>query len=273
MRRFAKGAVIALVGAVLGLAGCGGGGGSAPGLGPIPDGEGRITIKVKWPTAQAQSRMIMTTCQSIKVLVTGPGIAIPITATINRPQTTATLTVPVGQDRLVDAEGYDAPDAGGTQRQKAYQTVTVPEVAGGQTYPVTLYMADMWDPDDDTWTGAPTIPTDGTVSGWHTVDTVAGDQYDYFKFTAVAGQGYTFATQDVAGTGTGYYQLQVYDTDGTTWLASSGSLGPEPGSFVWTAPADGDYFVAVETSLWDIRIQYRGTVTAGGTGDIGIIID
>lgn len=271
MRKLAKAVSPAFVAAALTLAGCGGGGGVA-GLGPIPDGHGRLTIKVKWPAADSSSRLIMTATQSIKILVSGPGIPTPITRVINAPQTTATLTVPVGSDRLVDAQGFDAPDAGGTQIQKAYQAAPVPEVADGQTYNVSLYLTDLWDPADDTYTGATTIATDGTPSGLHVIDEVATDWYDYFKFTAVAGEGYTFATQNLVGTGVGRYTLMVFDTDGSTVLASNTFDAMQPGAVVWSAPSDGDYFVSLWV-LYDIRMEYRLAVAAGGTGDIGVIVD
>jgi len=268
MRRIGKLGIIAFVGVVLGVAGCGGGGGRNPGA-PValtPENSATIAVDVSWPTGGDGSRVIMSTAQSIKVFVTGPDIGTPITGTLNAPNTTLTLTVLAGSDRQVNAQGFDAPDAGGTQIQKASAPATVPLAAAGQSYSVTLYMVDMFDPADDDPTGATSIATDGMPSPLHVIEGADGtwrDQRDFFRFAAVASEEYTIATGDVIGTAAGgRYVLSVYDSDGSSLLAQSASFGIGPGGMLWTAAGGGDRFVAVEgTVAPDIRMEYTVSIS------------
>ncbi len=268
MRSIGKLGIIAFVGVVLGLAGCGGGGGRNPEapVAPAPGNSATIAVDVNWPAGGDGSRVIMSTAQSIKVFVTGPDIGTPITGTLNAPNTTLTLTVPAGSDRQVDAQGFNDPDAGGTQIQKASAPATVPLAAAGQSYSVTLYMVDMFDPADDDATGATSIATDGMPSPLHVIEGADGtwhDQRDFFRFAAVAAEEYTIATGDVIGTaGAGRYVLSIYDTDGTSLLAQSSSFGVGPATLLWAAPAQGDYFVAVAgTVAPDIAMEYKLSIT------------
>lgn len=68
---------------------------------------------------------------------------------------------------------------------------------------------------------------------------LAFDQ-DFFKFSAVFGGTYTWATTSAENTAT---SLEIYAADGTTQLASSGLLS----SVSWTAPQNGDFFLKVSS--------------------------
>lgn len=283
MRRVASALLVVLVVGGMLLTGCGGAGNTHAPMPQVAE-TGQVRVEIAWPEAEAESRLIMTACQSIKVSVSGGDFSPPITATVNSPTKTATLTVPVGSNRVVDAEGYDAPDATGNQIQKAHQQVTVPEVATGQTYNVTVHLLDMWDHDDDTYSGATPVPTDGTLSGWHVVDGVSNgwrDRYDWFKFTAVAGTWYTIETHDVAGTryaAGDCYAIYIYDTNGTTLLTQSGTHHVETAVVTWQAPANADYFAVIRADQEPygtsrFRMEYKLTVNAGGTGDIDVGVD
>jgi hypothetical protein len=275
---------LGLLAATLTLAGCGGS--TGPPASPPPEGYSRISISVQWPARLQAWRTILSTCQSIQVVVTGGGIDPPVTAVLNRPATTTAIDVPSGANRTVDAQGFDASNASGNQIQKA-MPVAFSDLAGGQTYTATLYMLDMCDPDDDTYSRATPIASDGTPSALHVLhrepDAQGGwkDQSDWFEFTAVGGQSYSIQTQALAGSNSAaYYRLQVYDTDGTNLLAESpwtSDSAIEPCSLSWTAPANGDYYACVmggqTNGSGQLQMEYRLSVGPSGTAEIGVVIE
>ncbi|MFQ5810583.1 MAG: carboxypeptidase regulatory-like domain-containing protein [Armatimonadota bacterium] len=226
-------------------------------------------LVVTWPQT-AQSRLITTTCQSVQVTVTGPGITTPVTQVINTPATTVDLMVPAGLDRVVDAQGFDAPDAGGTQIQEAYAPFTVGELKPGAIVPVTLYLGDMADPADDVYLGATPITTDGTPSALCVSDALGQDWQDSFRFAATGGEVYLISTRNVVGMGSGGYYLQVVDPT-VPELLVQGPLCPDTdtGWLLWVAPADGDYVACVANDLTG-QLEYRLSVAAGGSGGSAI---
>jgi uncharacterized repeat protein (TIGR01451 family) len=95
---------------------------------------------------------------------------------------------------------------------------------------------------DNYYTQAPVIPTDGTVQT-HTFH-VAADK-DWVKFFAWGGQVYTATTSRLSPDVDTV--LQLYDADGVTLLLENDDYlsGSDASHLVWTAPADGWYFVRI----------------------------
>lgn len=105
---------------------------------------------------------------------------------------------------------------------------------------VCFASTDAFESDQAYWT-APLISEGQTQQ--HNFDRI-GDQ-DWIKFNAVAGKTYpihTFNLGEYADT-----VLSLYAPDGTTLLASNDDYGGKFASqIVWTAPADGTYYVLVK---------------------------
>lgn len=117
---------------------------------------------------------------------------------------------------------------------------------------VCLASADAFE-SDDTPASATTINTDG-VAQTHNLHTV-GDE-DWFVFTATAGVTYTVQTGDLGLSADTY--LYLYDTEGTTLLASNDDYGGTLASQIeWTAQADGTYYVMVRH--WNPNVGGCGT--------------
>ncbi len=100
---------------------------------------------------------------------------------------------------------------------------------------------DQYEPDNDPAQAKPILP-DGAAQR-HTFDPV-GDQ-DWKFFQATAGRVYTATTFNLLlDTDT---TLRLYDTDGATVLAFNddypGSPEPLASQIVWTAPADGQFYL------------------------------
>jgi Tol biopolymer transport system component len=139
--------------------------------------------------------------------------------------------------------------------------------------------ADGFEP-DNVYTEARTLPADGTIEE-HTIFP-AYDQ-DWFKFTAVSGRDYVLQTVPTAAAPSVNFDtgLWLFDTDGTTLITDNDDYGMRNYSeIVWTAPADGIYYVRVAyyslrsgVGAYGFRITdvtglvpgtISGTVRAGG---------
>lgn len=138
----------------------------------------------------------------------------------------------------------------------------------GTIYDLTIACTGLGGPDafevDNTPAQASTIPTDGTLAthNFHQ----AGDN-DWSRFSATAGTGYIIETSAL-GSGSDTV-MSLYDTDGTTIITSDDDSGVGLASrIIWTAPANGTYFVRVRhfnNSAFGPDTNYNLSVTAVST--------
>ncbi len=126
---------------------------------------------------------------------------------------------------------------------------------------VNVDYSDSYEPDDD-YTLANWISTDGTLQTHNFHD--AGD-YDYVKFYATSGNNYEITTSNLGSSCDTV--LYLYDTDGTTLLASNDDYDSSLASRIsWTCPAcpDGTYYVKVRnfnSTLYGADTQYNINIT------------
>jgi heme exporter protein D len=123
-------------------------------------------------------------------------------------------------------------------------------------------------------------PSDGTIEE-HTI--FGSYDQDWFKFTAVMGRDYVLQTVPTAAAPSVSFDtgLWLFDTDGTALITYNDDYGMRYYSeIVWTAPADGIYYVRVAyyslrsgVGAYGFRITdvtglvpgtISGTVRAGG---------
>jgi hypothetical protein len=131
-------------------------------------------------------------------------------------------------------------------------------IIGGALVNTVAYTAN-----DITFQAGPMAPEDDhansfdEATGVSVSEVVAGElsypgDLDFFSFEAVAGQTYEILVE-LPPDGLEVSALWLYDTDGQTLLLSDKDGGHSGGSrIVWTAPADGTYYFAVDAEeLWD----------------------
>ncbi len=101
--------------------------------------------------------------------------------------------------------------------------------------------ADSYEP-DNFYTHAVNAPVDGTLL-WHSFHIMADK--DWLKFAAEAGQTYIMETSNLAGDVDTV--LQLYAPDGVSLIGENDDISPQDQAsrLVWTAPANGWYFVRV----------------------------
>lgn len=118
---------------------------------------------------------------------------------------------------------------------------------------------------DDTFNTAPTLALG--VSQIHNFDKM-GDQ-DWIKFVATAGKTYLLSTSLLGASSDTY--LYLYDTDGTTLLASNDDFGDTLASQIeWQAPASGTYYILVNN--WNPNVGGCGTKYAVSVNTAGVSI-
>lgn len=112
---------------------------------------------------------------------------------------------------------------------------------------------------DDSITDA-TVLNEGELQAHNHCD----DYRDWYRFDAVAGNEYKIEVTNVGENSNVNYRL--YDTDGTTVLASSpfpAPKGNKPATITWTAPADGTYYLASdEYHDWGKNTEYTISLSA-----------
>lgn len=109
--------------------------------------------------------------------------------------------------------------------------------------------------ENDNQAGQATTLAAGVVAQTHNFD-CPGDM-DWFEFTAVSGNTYTFTTSNLGSSSD--TALYLYDTDGTTALTYDQNGGADGRSSLleWTAPANGTYYLLAKN-----EIDTAGTTTA-----------
>lgn len=101
--------------------------------------------------------------------------------------------------------------------------------------------ADAYEEDDS-------YDTAGSISPGETqTRNLCDDLEDWVSFSAVSGQTYDFSTDTVS------VDMELYDTDGQTYLTQSGTQGTKS-VLSWTAPASGTYFLKAEISAFSVGI-------------------
>jgi hypothetical protein len=188
---------------VINLVGCGGGDNGVPAV----TRTGQVTVVVSWPAGA--NRLIPKASNSIRVEILQPSgepLAPPQDVTINRPQTTATLTdVPAG-DAILKAAAYPEADAQGVAQAAGEKAFTV---VAGQTVTVPVTM-------DSTIASVAVTPNPASV-------TVNGT----IQLTATA--------QDASGA-----TVLVPTTDAFTWaVTAGGSVASVDGNGLVTGLAAG----------------------------------
>jgi cysteine-rich repeat protein len=119
--------------------------------------------------------------------------------------------------------------------------------------------------DDATEAAGNVITVESTVHG----SILDRTDVDCWALDALADQVYQIETSVTAGTCDADTQVDVYDTDGGTLLASDGFSGfGSCGYVVWTAPVNGRYFVCVNEGNNDSIVPtYQLRVHAPSCGD------
>lgn len=122
--------------------------------------------------------------------------------------------------------------------------------------------------DDDTASAANTLPMNTPQAHDH----CDGDA-DWLVFSATAGTAYSLTTSDLGVNAD--TRIEVYDTDATSLLATSGeALEPNASRLAWTAPSDGDYYLKVvaDTGLGSTGPDTGYTLLLGeATSDLGVV--
>jgi len=105
-------------------------------------------------------------------------------------------------------------------------------------------------------------PFDATpvAPGAHVGEISYHGDIDFFSFNATAGQAYDILVDLPETGGVDDSTLWLYDTDGATMLTWDDDGGYRYGSrIVWTAPADGTYFLAVDSNDLLSQIEEFGS--------------
>ncbi|MGD9497704.1 MAG: PPC domain-containing protein [Armatimonadota bacterium] len=209
-----------------------------------------------WP---AQTQAILPAVTRIVIRVTGPGIATPVEAVIERPNNSVTFDVPAGDNRVFRLSGRNA---AGQEIQLRERVVERLEANSNVALTVELY--DVRDPADNTQAGATEIGTGGQTVCGHVLDRqapgeAADDWLDWYRFSAQAGRAYEIRTLEVSSSGP--HALAVYQGD--TQLAVDDAPANQGATLNWTAPAAGTYYLKVWLTQEGSHMLYCVKVTAG----------
>jgi hypothetical protein len=268
---------IALLGMMLALAGCGGGA-SLAGHPATPGVTAPLTVTVTW--SGTGSRYIPAFTQGIDIEVTAPDMN-PVTATITRPENSATLDVPVGYNRVITLYGKDSNGLRTASVGRKTGVTIAPRVSNN--VPITLGGA------EDLIATPPVIPLGGVIATGAVEAVIESlsslDRYDTFTFPGIADQQYTISYQVLDFTAYGDWDgnsqdftldasdAQALSYNAFMWTKEAGNrtLLPESGSFDFTPATTGTVTItagSAENTTW--CMYYRVTVTESGTADVGL---
>jgi len=239
---------------------------AAVGEEPLPDGYARLLCRINWPGVadDVSARRILDDCTTIDIAVTGSGISSPVTATITRPDSTASLVVPAGVNRTVAFEEKDASTA-----HMATTQYGISELVGGQTYDLSFALLDDQEP-NHTANDAYAIATDGS-SQWSVLQPSTGD--DWFKFDVTGAPNVYLIECDVFAVSGSSVKVDIIDTDKATVLKTIGSSITSPFTTIYSFSLDGTYYVRLAPNS-GITAEYRLSVNDDeGSADVNFTVE
>ena len=241
---------------------------AAVGEEPLPDGYARLLCSINWPGVAdgVSARRILDDCTTIDIAVTGSGISSPVTATITRPDATASLVVRAGLDRTVAFEEKDASTA-----HMATTRYLIDELVGGQTYDLSFILLDDQEPNDNA-DDAYALAADGS-SQWSVLHQTT-DAEDWFKFDVTGAPNMYLVECNAVTVSSAGLTLDIIDTDKTTVLWHEDSITVRSTATIYSFPVDGTYYVRVTKGTSTATAEYRLSVNDDeGSTDVNFTVE
>ena len=236
--------------------------------GSVPDGYARLLCRINWPGVAdgVSARRILDDCTTIDIEVTGSGIGSPVTATITRPDATASLVVPAGFNRTVAFEEKDASTA-----HMATTQYLIDELVGGQTYDLSFILLDDQEPNDNA-DDAYALAADGS-SQWSVLHQTT-DAEDWFKFDVTGAPNMYLVECNAVTVSSAGLTLDIIDTDKTTVLWHEDSITVPSTATIYSFPVDGTYYVRVTKGTSTATAEYRLSVNDDeGSTDVNFTVE
>jgi hypothetical protein len=259
------------------LIGCGGGGKQQPSplpLPPVQKGYARITIN--WwntpvDTSTLRSRYIPTSIDKISVVIYDGNNNISGSGIIQRPNSEITIELPVGNNYVARASGYDR------NNNLIGEGISDPfNISASTTTDVRATIIGINEPNNNDQAGAISLTFINNQATGREIFHTTKDRIDWFRFTSRNDKAYSIhfsvleSTQD---SNNWRIKISVYDGNTLVKETSSPSDAVPPAPVTISKPASGTVYVKVEVVSGTFKGWYQVDVYQLDLGSAKVMID
>jgi hypothetical protein len=259
------------------LIGCGGGGKQQPSplpLPPVQKGYARITIN--WwntpvDTSTLRSRYIPTSIDKISVVIYDGNNNISGSGIIQRPNSEITIELPVGNNYVARASGYDR------NNNLIGEGISDPfNISASTTTDVRATIIGINEPNNNDQAGAISLTFINNQATGREIFHTTKDRIDWFRFTSRNDKAYSIhfsvleSTQD---SNNWRIKISVYDGNTLVREASSPSDAVPPAPVTISKPASGTVYIKLEVSNGTFKGWYQVDVYQLDLGSAKVIVD
>jgi hypothetical protein len=254
------------------LIGCGGGG-KTP-LPPVQKGYARITIN--WwntpvDTSTLRSRYIPTSIDKISVVVYDGNNNISGSGIIQRPNSEITIELPVGNNYVARASGYDR------NNNLIGEGISDPfNISASTTTDVRITITGVSEPQNNDQAGAILLTFINNQATGREIFHTPKDSLDWFKFSSRNDKAYTVhfsVLEATADSNNWRVKISIYDGNTLVKETSSPSDAVPPAPVTISKPASGTVYIKLEVTNGTFKGWYQLDVYQLDLGSAKVTID
>jgi hypothetical protein len=276
LRSFVVTLVVTLV--TLTLVGCGGGGKKQPSLQPPlpPIEKGYARITVNWwntpvDTSTLRSRYIPTSVDKITVIIYDANNNVAGSGVIQRPNSEITIELPVGNNYVARASGYDR------NNNLIGEGISDPfNISASTTTDVRATLVGINEPNNNDQSGAISLTFINNQATGREIFHTTKDRIDWFRFSSRNDKAYSIhfsvleSTQD---SNNWRIKISVYDGNTLVKEASSPSDAVPPAPVTISKPASGTVYLKLEVTNGTFKGWYQLDIYQLDLGSAKVTID
>ncbi len=254
------------------ISGCGGGG-KKP-LPPVEKGFVRVTIN--WwntpvDTSTLRGRYIPTAVDKVSVVIYDANNNIAGSGVIQRPNSEIVIELPVGNNYIAEAKGYDRNNiliGGGTSDRF--------EVKAATTTDVRVTIIGINEPANNSQGGALELTFSNNQATGREIFHTSKDSVDWFRFNSRNDKAYTIhfsVLESTSDSNNWRIKISLYDGNTLVKEASSPSDAVPPAPVTISKPASGTVYVKIEVTAGTFKGWYQVDVYQLDLGSAKVSID
>jgi hypothetical protein len=253
------------------LIGCGGG--DKTPLPPVQKGYARITVN--WwntpiDTSTLRSRYIPTSVDKITVIIYDANNNVAGSGIIQRPSSEITIELPVGNNYVAKASGYDR-----NNNLIGEGTSDPFNITASTTTDVRITLTGVNEPNNNSQSGAILLTFSNNQATGREIFHTSKDTIDWFRFTSRNDKAYSihFSVLESTPDSSWRIKISVYDGNILVKEASSPSDAVPPAPVTISKPASGTVYVKVEVTSGTFKGWYQLDIYQLDLGSAKVSVD
>jgi hypothetical protein len=258
------------------LIGCGGGGKQQPSLQPLPQAQkGYARITVNWwntpfDTSSLRGRYIPSSVDKVTVIIYDANNNVAGSGVIQRPNSEITIELPVGNNYVARASGYDR------NNNLIGEGISDPfNITASTTTDVRITITGVNEPQNNNQSGAILLIFSNNQATGREIFHTSKDSVDWFRFSSRNDKAYSihFSVLESTPDSSWRIKISVYDSNTLVKEANSPSDAVPPAPVTISKPASGTVYVKIEVTNGTFKGWYQVDVYQLDLGSAKVTID